>query len=105
MKIIYDVPGGIQRVGHPHPGSVYQGGRFEAYLPDIPEARNLLSPLEKALKHGLTFKIQEKDPVDCVTWNCIPHKTSLNGGRQKNGFPDSIYLKNLKMVLKQYGIE
>ncbi|KAM4622702.1 uncharacterized protein O3C94_020442 [Discoglossus pictus] len=105
IKIIYEVPDGVQGVGHPHPGNLYQGKRFEAYLPDNLEGQRLLRLLEKALQQGLTFKIQPMEDKDIVTWNCIPHKTSPDGGKIKNGYPDSYYLKSLTWQLKEHGLE
>ncbi|KAE8575554.1 hypothetical protein XENTR_v10003874 [Xenopus tropicalis] len=105
LKIIYDIPDGIQGAGHPHPGSNYKGGRFEAYLPDNHEGKKLLVLLEKALSQGLTFQIKNVGSVDQVTWNYIPHKTSPDGGKAKNGYPDLAYIKNLLKLLKSYGIE
>lgn len=69
--------------GHPSPGEPFQGGVFEAYFPDSERTRRLLPGLEKAFKRGLTFTVKEKETgaKAKVTWNCIPHKTSLQGGR------------------------
>ncbi|XP_075436272.1 uncharacterized protein LOC142473008 [Ascaphus truei] len=105
LKIIYDVPDGVQGAGHPHPGSPYQGDRFEAYLPDNRDGRKLLLLLDAALNQGLTFKIQSMGSKDKVTWNNIPHKTSPDGGKIKNGYPDSYYIKNVYWQLKENGIE
>ncbi|OCT62752.1 uncharacterized protein LOC108701030 [Xenopus laevis] len=105
LKIIYDVPDGIQGAGHPHPGSPYKGGRFEAYVPDNHEGKKLLVLLEKALSQGLTFQIRNFESCDKVTWNYIPHKTSPDGGKAKNGYPDSSYIKTLMKLLQSYGIE
>lgn len=44
-------------------------------------ARRLLPRLEKAFEQGLTFTVMEKEKGAKVTWNCIPHKTTLHGGK------------------------
>lgn len=54
---------------------------FEAYLPDCEKTRRLLPRLEKAFRQGLTFTVVEKDTEAMVTWDCIPHKTSIHGGK------------------------
>ncbi|KAF7654870.1 hypothetical protein LDENG_00063830 [Lucifuga dentata] len=105
IKITYCIPDGIQGEGHPSPGSPFQGGVFEAYLPDCKRARKLLPRLEKAFRLGLTFTVVGKDAAAKVTWDCIPHKTSLQGGKSGNGYPDSSYLTRLTEVLASHGIE
>lgn len=67
--------------GHPSPGKPFQGGTFDAYLPDSATTWRLLPRLEKAFKQGLTFTVVEKEAAAKVTWSCIPHKTSLQGGK------------------------
>ncbi|XP_026180907.1 uncharacterized protein LOC113140969 isoform X2 [Mastacembelus armatus] len=105
IKITYCIPDGIQAEGHPSPGKPFKGGVFDAYLPDCEKTKKLLPRLEKAFKRGLTFTVTDKDTVARVTWDCIPHKTSLQGGRSGSGYPDSGYLNRLSEVLTSYGIE
>ncbi|XP_063816145.1 uncharacterized protein LOC135055707 [Pseudophryne corroboree] len=105
LKIIYEVSDGVQGVGDPNPGCQYKGGRFEAYLPDNREGKKLLVLLEKALNKGLTFHIRTFETGDKVTWHKIPHKTSPDGGKQKNGYPDLAYIKSAITQLKTVGIE
>ncbi|XP_069809295.1 uncharacterized protein [Dendropsophus ebraccatus] len=105
LKIIYEVPDGVQGAGDPQPGSLYKGGKFEAYLPDNREGRKLLALLQKALDQGLIFHIKTFDTGEKVTWHKIPHKTSPDGGKQKNGYPDLAYMKSTIAILKQNGIE
>nr|XP_033773949.1 uncharacterized protein LOC117347304 isoform X2 [Geotrypetes seraphini] len=104
IKIIYDILDGVQGPADPNPESRYTGGRFEAFLPDNREGRKLLTLLERALDQGLTFKIQPHPSGDNLTWN-IPHKTSQQGGKSKNGYPDAQYFGNVFRKLKEYGIE
>ncbi|KAM3598433.1 uncharacterized protein V6R79_017995 [Siganus canaliculatus] len=105
IKISYCIPDGIQEEGHPSPGKPFKGGNFEAFLPDCDQAKKLLPRLEKAFKQGLTFTVIEKETRAKVTWDGIPHKTSLYGGKSGNGYPDSTYLSRLSEVLKSHGIE
>ncbi|KAL0992743.1 hypothetical protein UPYG_G00097800 [Umbra pygmaea] len=105
LKITYCIPDGIQGENHPSPGSAFRGGLFEAFLPLCERTRKLLPCLERAFRSGLTFTVTGKEPGAKVTWNVIPHKTSLQGGKSGNGYPDSSYLSRLSEVLKAYGIE
>ncbi|XP_062302001.1 uncharacterized protein si:busm1-163l24.3 isoform X2 [Osmerus eperlanus] len=105
MKISYYIPDGIQGEGDPSPGSTFRGGLFEAYLPLCERTRSLLPRLERAFKLGLTFTVTSTKTGPRVTWDCIPHKTSLQGGKSGNGYPDSNYLTRLSEVLAAVGIE
>ncbi|XP_029293460.1 uncharacterized protein LOC115012150 isoform X1 [Cottoperca gobio] len=105
IKIIYCIPDGIQGEDHPSPGEPFQGGTFEAYLPDSAKTRKLVHRLKKAFNQGLTFTVRDTDTGARVTWNCIPHKTTLHGGKSGNGYPDSLYLTHLSEVLTSNGIE
>ncbi|XP_035511574.1 uncharacterized protein si:busm1-163l24.3 isoform X2 [Morone saxatilis] len=104
IKITYLIPDGIQE-GHPSPGKRFKGGMFEAFLPDCEKAWKLLPRLEKAFRHGLTFTLTNKETGAGVTWDCIPHKTRIYGGKSGSGYPDSTYLTRLSDVLTYYGIE
>ncbi|CDQ78958.1 unnamed protein product [Oncorhynchus mykiss] len=105
VKITYCIPDGIQGEGHPSPGSGFRGGVFEAYLPLCERTRKLLPRLEKAFRLGLTFTVTGREPAARVSWDSIPHKTSLQGGKSGNGYPDSTYLSRLSEVLRAHGIE
>ncbi|XP_058508674.1 uncharacterized protein si:busm1-163l24.3 [Solea solea] len=105
IKITYCIPDGVQGRDHPSPGNPFQGGVFEAFLPDCEKARKLLHRMEKAFRLGLTFKVAGKDAAARVTWDCIPHKTSLHGGKAGSGYPDSNYLTRLSQALTTLGIE
>ncbi|XP_056404105.1 uncharacterized protein LOC130296516 isoform X2 [Hyla sarda] len=104
LKIIYEVADGVQGAGDPQPGCQYKGGRFEAYLPDNREGRKLLSLLQRALDQGLIFHVKSFE-VGEVTWYKIPHKTSPDGGKAKNGYPDLTYVRDTIALLHQYGID
>ncbi|XP_066521043.1 uncharacterized protein [Hoplias malabaricus] len=108
LKIIYDIPDGIQGEDHPCPGAPFKGNRFEAFLPLNGDTKRLLPLLEKAFHKGLTFTVKSGDSEDQgkvgaakgqVVWDRIPHKTRLEGGASKNGFPDSAYIKRLSEAL------
>ncbi|XP_068191990.1 uncharacterized protein si:busm1-163l24.3 isoform X2 [Antennarius striatus] len=105
IKITYFIPDGVQEAGHPFPGEPFQGGVFEAFLPDCEKARKLLPRMEKAFRKGLTFTLVENGSRCRVTWDNIPHKTSIHGGKSANGYPDSTYLTRLSEVLTFHGIK
>ncbi|XP_034567493.1 uncharacterized protein si:busm1-163l24.3 [Notolabrus celidotus] len=105
IKITYIIPDGIQGEGHPSPGKPFKGGIFEAFFPDSEESRRLLPRLDKAFRKGLTFTVTEKEKGAQVFWDCIPHKTTLQGGKSGSGYPDSSYLTRLSKVLTSHGIE
>ncbi|XP_061837874.2 uncharacterized protein [Nerophis lumbriciformis] len=103
IKITYLIPDGVQQESHPSPGKPFKGGMFEAFLPDCERSRKLLPRLEDAFRRGLTFTVIKKKGSK-IAWDAIPHKTSLQGGRSGNGYPDSSYLKRLSDVLTSVGI-
>ncbi|XP_068434041.1 uncharacterized protein si:busm1-163l24.3 [Clinocottus analis] len=104
IKITYCIPDGIQGEDQPSPGEPFQGGLFEAYLPNNEKTSKLLPRLQKAFRQGLTFTVTGKDTEARVCWDCIPHKTTLHGGKSGNGYPDSTYLTRLSEVLTANGI-
>ncbi|NXT75928.1 DTX3L ligase, partial [Zapornia atra] len=87
------------KVGDPRPGQPYKGGDFFAFLPDNKEGQNIAVLLKKAFDRGLTFQIKSQDGEERVTWGLIPHRTSSHGGRSRNGYPDSQYLREVSAVL------
>ncbi|KAK7167444.1 hypothetical protein R3I94_001750 [Phoxinus phoxinus] len=108
-KITYCIPDGIQGDKDPYPGSPFKGGKFEAYLPLDPKGESLLPYLKKAFNQGLTFTISSSKKA-CgedakVNWGKIPHKTSMDGGKSRNGYPDSTFLTLLSEALVAHGIE
>ncbi|XP_029997413.1 uncharacterized protein LOC115424347 isoform X2 [Sphaeramia orbicularis] len=105
IKITYCIPDGIQGEHHPSPGKPFQGGTFEAFLPDCETSRKLLPRLQEAFRQGLTFTVTGRDTGARVIWDGIPHKTSVYGAKSGNGYPDSTYLTRLSEVLTSHGIE
>ncbi|XP_060882615.1 uncharacterized protein si:busm1-163l24.3 [Labrus mixtus] len=105
IKVTYLIPDGVQGEGHPSPGKPFKGGLFEAFFPDCEETRRLLPRLEKAFRRGLIFTVIDRETGAKVEWDCIPHKTSLQGGKAGSGYPDSSYLTRLSKILTFHGIE
>uniref|UniRef100_A0A8B9PFX5 RING-type E3 ubiquitin transferase n=1 Tax=Apteryx owenii TaxID=8824 RepID=A0A8B9PFX5_APTOW len=104
LQVVYNIPDGVQGVGDPCPGHPYRGGTFHAYLPDNREGQKTAVLLKKAFEHGLTFQIKSFNGEGRVTWGHIPHKTSWDGGKARNGYPDAQYLHEVCTVLKKLGI-
>lgn len=105
IKLTYRIPNGIQEEGHPSPGQPFQGGVFEAYFPDCDVTSKLLPRLETAFRRGLTFTVMDRGSGAKVAWDRIPHKTSVQGGKSGNGYPDSTYLAVLSQRLTALGVE
>ncbi|XP_072104837.1 uncharacterized protein [Mobula birostris] len=106
IQITYDIPDGIQGESDPNPGEPFKGGKFKAYLPESHEGKKVLQLLQEAFNKGLIFKVVADPPRPAyVTWNAIPHKTAVTGGRQKNGYPDSLYMKKVLAALAEHGLQ
>ncbi|KAJ8010412.1 hypothetical protein DPEC_G00074810 [Dallia pectoralis] len=106
IQISYVFPDGEQTVRHPHPGQPYLGLRTLAYLPDNRDGRRILMLLEKAFKQKLIFTVAtNEDGWDTVTWADIPHKTSPDPGRDSDHYPDPDFLRNVRKILKDKGME
>ncbi|XP_062893270.1 uncharacterized protein LOC134340222 isoform X4 [Mobula hypostoma] len=97
---------GSNRESDPNPGEPFKGGEFKAYLPESHEGKKVLQLLQEAFNKGLIFKVVADPPRPAyVTWNAIPHKTAVTGGRQKNGYPDSLYMKKVLAALAEHGLQ
>uniref|UniRef100_A0A8C5TPI1 E3 ubiquitin-protein ligase n=1 Tax=Malurus cyaneus samueli TaxID=2593467 RepID=A0A8C5TPI1_9PASS len=104
LQVAYSIPDDVQGVGDPRPGQPYKGGDFCAFLPDNREGRKTAVLLKKAFERGLTFQIKSCNGEERVTWGLIPHKTSWDGGKARNGYPDAQYLREVGTVLKKLGV-
>eukprot|EP00062_Callorhinchus_milii_P023746 gi/632982922/ref/XP_007908393.1/ PREDICTED: uncharacterized protein LOC103189711 [Callorhinchus milii] len=106
LKIIYNIQDGTQQRCDPNPGRPYRGGCFEAFLPNNKQGRKVLQLLTKAFYKGFIFKIISlPSGEEKVTWNNIPHKTSITGGKIRDGYPDSGYLCTALAALQSHGLE
>ncbi|XP_023281862.1 E3 ubiquitin-protein ligase DTX3L-like isoform X1 [Seriola lalandi dorsalis] len=105
LQINYIFPDGIQTEKHPHPGQPYSGLRLCAYLPDSREGRRVLKLLDKAFNHQLLFTVSTNNDGGDVITASIPLKIQPDGGSRVDGYPDSDYLKTVRKLLKDKGIE
>ncbi|NXP41221.1 DTX3L ligase, partial [Leiothrix lutea] len=99
LQPLFKVSYSCSKVGDPHPGQPYKGGNFRAFLPDNPAGLKTAKLLRKAFERGLTFQIKSCNGEERVTWAFIPHKTSWDGGKARNGYPDPQYLHEVSTVL------
>ncbi|TRZ19819.1 hypothetical protein HGM15179_007278 [Zosterops borbonicus] len=108
IQIDYDMNGGIQTSSHPNPGQRYGPAHRVAYLPDNEEGREILQLLRKAFDQKLIFTVGQSRTTgqqSVITWNDIHHKTSMQGGSTRFGYPDPTYLQRVRSELKAKGIE
>ena len=83
IKILYNIPSGIQDKEHPNHGQHFDGMSHTAYLPDSPEGKKVLRLLKKAFNARLLFTVETSytsGATDKVVWNGIHHKTNTSGG-------------------------
>ena len=100
LMISYRFVGGIQAAYHPNPGERFFPTSRIAYVPDTKEGIRLVSRLQDAFRHGLTFAVGTSlttGQSNMVCWQSIHHKTNLAGGA--HGFPDDNYFRNCNEAL------
>ncbi|XP_029314083.1 E3 ubiquitin-protein ligase DTX3L1 [Cottoperca gobio] len=106
LQMNYIFPDGVQTEKHPHPGQPYAGLRLCAYLPDSREGRKVLKLLDKAFNMQLLFTVvSNKDGEDTIAAASIPLKTQAERRGADDGYPDPEYLKNVRKLLRDKGIE
>ncbi|XP_039250750.2 uncharacterized protein LOC120328352 [Styela clava] len=82
-------------------GIPYSAQKITAYLPIEDGVIQLIDYLRLAFNAGMIFKIEKQsDGCGTITWKDIPHKTSIDGGLDNNGYPDTNYLNELRESLK-----
>jgi len=105
IRIVYDIPSGIQGPEHPFPGQPFSGTIREAFLPNTDEGKKCLRLLRRAFDQRLTFQVGTSLTTgrhNTITWTSIHHKTSLHGG--PFGFPDDTYFLRVYDELEQKAI-
>jgi deltex len=101
--IDYHFHDGIQKNG-----VRYRGTSRNAYLPDIPEGRRVLALLIKAFERRLTFIVGTSvttGQTNVVVWSGIHHKTNINGGSSRFGYPDPEYFYRVTQELADRGVQ
>ncbi|XP_028853030.1 E3 ubiquitin-protein ligase DTX1-like [Denticeps clupeoides] len=107
IRIVYDIPAGIQTTEHPNPGKKFSARGFprHCYLPDNEKGRKVLKLLITAWDRRLIFTIGTSSTTgesDTVVWNEIHHKTEFGSNLTGHGYPDPNYLDN---VLTELGVQ
>lgn len=109
IRIIYNIPPGIQGPEHPNPRKTFTARGFprHCYLPDNEKGRKVLRLLLVAWDRRLIFSVGTSSTTgesDTVIWNEVHHKTEFGSNLTGHGFPDSGYLANVLEELKAQGI-
>ncbi|TRY99516.1 hypothetical protein DNTS_020825 [Danionella cerebrum] len=109
IRLIYNIPPGIQAPEHPNPGKPFTARGFprHCYLPDNEKGRKVLRLLLEAWDRRLIFSVGTSSTTgesDTVIWNEIHHKTEFGSNLTGHGYPDSGYLDNVLEELKAQGI-
>ncbi|XP_072534326.1 E3 ubiquitin-protein ligase DTX4 [Salminus brasiliensis] len=109
IRIIYNIPPGIQGPEHPNPGKPFTARGFprHCYLPDSEKGRKVLRLLLVAWDRRLIFSVGTSSTTgesDTVIWNEVHHKTEFGSNLTGHGYPDPGYLDNVLEELKAQGI-
>ncbi|XP_065104400.1 E3 ubiquitin-protein ligase DTX1 [Paramisgurnus dabryanus] len=109
IRIVYDIPAGIQTSEHPNPGKKFSARGFprHCYLPDNEQGRRVLKLLIMAWDRHLIFTIGTSSTTgetDTVVWNEIHHKTEFGSNLTGHGYPDPNYLDNVMRELAAQGV-
>ncbi|XP_032803116.2 E3 ubiquitin-protein ligase DTX1 isoform X1 [Petromyzon marinus] len=109
IRIIYDIPPGMQGPEHPNPGKKFTARGFprHCYLPDNETGRKALRLLIVAWERRLIFTVGTSSTTgesDTVVWNEIHHKTEFGSNVTGHGFPDPNYLENVQAELAAQGV-
>ncbi|CAL9700945.1 unnamed protein product [Knipowitschia caucasica] len=109
IRIIYNIPPGIQGPEHPNPGKPYTARGFprHCYLPDSEKGRKVLRLLLVAWDRRLIFSVGTSSTTgesDTVIWNEVHHKTEFGSNLTGHGFPDGGHLDNVLEELRAQGI-
>ncbi|XP_075906700.1 E3 ubiquitin-protein ligase DTX4a isoform X2 [Nelusetta ayraudi] len=109
IRIIYNIPPGIQGPEHPNPGKPFTARGFprHCYLPDSDKGRKVLRLLLVAWDRRLIFSVGTSSTTgesDTVIWNEVHHKTEFGSNLTGHGYPDPGHLDNVLEELKAQGI-
>uniref|UniRef100_A0A671W7E2 E3 ubiquitin-protein ligase n=1 Tax=Sparus aurata TaxID=8175 RepID=A0A671W7E2_SPAAU len=97
IRIIYNIPPGIQGPEHPNPGKPFTARGFprHCYLPDSEKGRKVTCVTRLPSLHLFS---------DTVIWNEVHHKTEFGSNLTGHGYPDPGHLDNVLEELKAQGI-
>uniref|UniRef100_A0A667H5B3 E3 ubiquitin-protein ligase n=1 Tax=Lynx canadensis TaxID=61383 RepID=A0A667H5B3_LYNCA len=110
IRIVYDIPTGIQGPEHPNPGKKFTARGFprHCYLPNNEKGRKVgVEAAHHAWERRLIFTIGTSNTTgesDTVVWNEIHHKTEFGSNLTGHGYPDASYLDNVLAELTAQGV-
>ncbi|KAJ8000812.1 hypothetical protein DPEC_G00184240 [Dallia pectoralis] len=109
IRIVYNIPPGIQGPEHPNPGKPFTARGFprHCYLPDSDKGRKVLRLLLTAWDRRLVFSVGTSSTTgesDTAIWNEVHHKTEFGSNLTGHGYPDPGHLDNVLDELKAQGI-
>ncbi|XP_062611922.1 uncharacterized protein LOC134273728 [Saccostrea cucullata] len=107
IVITYTFKEGYQTSLHPSPGNKYAGIIRKAYIPYTAKGQLVTRLLNVAFSRQLLFTVASsstKSTEGIIVWNGVHHKTSVNGGEQSYGYPDSSYLDRVLDELYAKGV-
>uniref|UniRef100_A0A8C5V1P5 E3 ubiquitin-protein ligase n=1 Tax=Microcebus murinus TaxID=30608 RepID=A0A8C5V1P5_MICMU len=109
IRIVYDIPTGIQGPEHPNPGKKFTARGFprHCYLPNNEKGRKVLRLLITAWERRLIFTVGTSNTTgesDTVVWNEIHHKTEFGSNLTGHGYPDAGYLDSVLAELAAQGV-
>ena len=105
IRIQYEIPQGRMTVSGQQIN--YDSDFRDAYLPNHKKGRKALFMLKTAFERGLVLTVGyslSRGISNVVTWNNIPHKTSLRGRAEDHAYPDAGYVDRLIQVLKELDV-
>jgi len=83
------------------------GLKRDAFFPNSPEGKKVVDLLRIAWDRRLCFTFGNSlttGQQNVLVWN-LPHKTALDGGPPRHGYPDPTYLQRVQDALAQFGIK
>lgn len=107
IVVTYIFEDGWQGSEHPNPGQVYKGINRSGYVPNNEKGRLVAKLLNIAFSRRLVFTIGRSRITGhegVITWNDIHHKTRMDGGPARFGYPDPTYLDRVLEELKAKGV-
>eukprot|EP00105_Crassostrea_gigas_P003789 XP_011416745.2 PREDICTED: E3 ubiquitin-protein ligase DTX3L-like [Crassostrea gigas] len=107
IVLTYFFNDGKQGEEHPDPGKVYKGFSRSGYLPFNKKGRLIAKLLNVAFSRRLVFTIGRSRTTGhdgVITWNDIYHKTRMEGGPARFGYPDPTYLDRVLEELEAKGV-
>lgn len=108
LRLIYDMPDGVQTPLMPSPGTPYAGDERTAWLPCTYEGLIALRLLIQAFRLGHLFAVGTSLTTgehNVVIWGAVHQKTSRSGGGTSHGWDDPAYFGRLADECRAVGVK